>query len=150
MWKMFVKAGEPGWKVFIPIYNVYVEYKIAKKPNLFWMTLGAGIVSFIAGIIMVASGASAMLGSGTSGAGAGFVIGALLAIAASIVVLVAQIQVSIALAHAFGQSTIFGVGILLIPVVFIAIIALGDSTYVDAAATTTTTTQNFTSTPPQE
>lgn len=27
-WKIFTKAGEPGWKSLIPIYNVYVEYDI--------------------------------------------------------------------------------------------------------------------------
>lgn len=23
MWKVFVKAGQPGWGIFIPIYNIY-------------------------------------------------------------------------------------------------------------------------------
>ena len=28
MWKMFAKAGEPGWASIIPIYNLYVLFKI--------------------------------------------------------------------------------------------------------------------------
>lgn len=28
MWKMFVKAGEAGWASIIPIYNIYVLFKI--------------------------------------------------------------------------------------------------------------------------
>lgn len=28
MWKMFVKAGDAGWASIIPIYNIYVLFKI--------------------------------------------------------------------------------------------------------------------------
>ncbi|MFO8088107.1 MAG: DUF5684 domain-containing protein [Bacteroidales bacterium] len=35
LWKMFEKAGEPGWKVLIPFYNFYVWLKIIHKP-LWW------------------------------------------------------------------------------------------------------------------
>ena len=28
-WKIFVKAGEEGWKSIIPIYNVIILYKIS-------------------------------------------------------------------------------------------------------------------------
>jgi hypothetical protein len=32
MWKVFVKAGEPGWAAIIPIYNFIVLLRIAGKP----------------------------------------------------------------------------------------------------------------------
>lgn len=32
MWKVFAKAGEPGWAAIIPIYNVWVMVKIAARP----------------------------------------------------------------------------------------------------------------------
>lgn len=38
MWKAFVKAGQPGWAVIIPIYNIIVMLQIAKKP-LWWFFL---------------------------------------------------------------------------------------------------------------
>jgi hypothetical protein len=38
MWKVFVKAGQPGWAVLIPFYNVYVLLKIAGKPG-WWLIL---------------------------------------------------------------------------------------------------------------
>lgn len=34
LWKVFEKAGEPGWAVIIPIYNVYVLIKISG--NAWW------------------------------------------------------------------------------------------------------------------
>ena len=38
MWKVFVKAGKPGWACLIPIYNVIVLLEIAGKP-LWWIIL---------------------------------------------------------------------------------------------------------------
>lgn len=30
-WKVFEKAGQPGWGIFIPIYNIYLACKIAGR-----------------------------------------------------------------------------------------------------------------------
>ena len=30
MWKVFAKAGEPGWACIVPIYNVWTLFKIAQ------------------------------------------------------------------------------------------------------------------------
>ena len=38
MWKVFVKAGQPGWAAIIPIYNIYIMTKIAGKPG-YWTLL---------------------------------------------------------------------------------------------------------------
>ncbi len=37
-WKLFVKAGEPGWAAIVPIYNAVVLMKIAGKPE-WWVVL---------------------------------------------------------------------------------------------------------------
>ena len=37
-WKIFEKAGQPGWKAIIPIYNAYVLLKIVGKPG-WWLIL---------------------------------------------------------------------------------------------------------------
>ena len=38
LWKVFTKAGQPGWAIFIPIYNLYVMLKIAGRPG-WWLIL---------------------------------------------------------------------------------------------------------------
>ena len=38
MWKVFVKAGEPGWAAIVPIYNIIIMLKIANKP-VWWIVL---------------------------------------------------------------------------------------------------------------
>lgn len=32
MWKVYTKAGKPGWAVLIPIYNLYVLLEIVGRP----------------------------------------------------------------------------------------------------------------------
>lgn len=46
-WKMFTKAGEPGWKSIIPIYSQYIMYKLTWKTSWFWISL---IVSVVYGV----------------------------------------------------------------------------------------------------
>jgi len=38
MWKVFEKAGKPGWAALIPIYNIYVLLQITGKP-WWWLIL---------------------------------------------------------------------------------------------------------------
>ena len=38
MWKVFEKAGQPGWAAIIPIYNLYIMTKIAGKPG-WWVIM---------------------------------------------------------------------------------------------------------------
>ena len=38
-WKVFTKAGQPGWAVLVPFYNIYVLCKIVGRPG-WWLILG--------------------------------------------------------------------------------------------------------------
>ena len=54
-WKVFVKAGEPGWAALIPIYNAIVLLKICGKPA-WWIALFLiPIVNIVAGIMVYIS-----------------------------------------------------------------------------------------------
>ncbi len=46
-WKVFTKAGQPGWASLIPIYNMYVLCKIAGRPGWWIVLLFIPIVSII-------------------------------------------------------------------------------------------------------
>jgi hypothetical protein len=37
-WRVYTKAGEPGWGSLIPIYNLYLLCKIAGRPG-WWLLL---------------------------------------------------------------------------------------------------------------
>jgi hypothetical protein len=88
-WKIFAKAGQPGWAAIIPIYNVIVLLQICGRP-IWW------IILFLIPIVSI----------------------------------VVSIIVYLDLAKAFGKSVGFGVGLILLPFVFMPILAFGDAQYV--------------------
>jgi len=71
MWKVFTKAGQPGWAILVPIYNAYVMLKIAGKPGWWLILLLIPIVNIVIGIMALAGLAS------NFGKGGGFVVGLL-------------------------------------------------------------------------
>jgi hypothetical protein len=92
MWKVFTKAGEPGWAAIIPIYNFVVLLKICGRPWWWLLLLFIPIVS-----------------------------------------LVILIMVYHDLSKAFGHGVGFTIGLILLGIVFLPILAFGDSQYQGAA-----------------
>ena len=69
MWKIFTKAGQPGWAAIIPIYNAYVLLKVAGKPGWWLILMLIPIVNIVVSILM-------LVGITTNfGKGGGFVVG---------------------------------------------------------------------------
>ena len=54
-WRVHAKAGWPGWTVFVPIYNTYVDVKIAGKPGWWLVLLFLPIAQFVAIFLMCLS-----------------------------------------------------------------------------------------------
>jgi Family of unknown function (DUF5684) len=52
MWKVFTKAGQPGWACIIPIYNIYVWCKIVGRPGWWVILIFIPFVNFIILIIL--------------------------------------------------------------------------------------------------
>ena len=72
MWKLFTKAGEPGWASIVPIYNLITLLKITGKP-VWWIVLFCvPLVNFYA-LIMVCMGLAKSFGK-SSGFGLGLVL----------------------------------------------------------------------------
>lgn len=46
-WKVFEKAGQPGWAVLIPFYNSYILIKIAGRPGWWLLLFFLPLVNFI-------------------------------------------------------------------------------------------------------
>ncbi|MBN2020461.1 MAG: hypothetical protein JW749_09575 [Sedimentisphaerales bacterium] len=51
-WTLFKKAGQPGWAILIPIYNLYVMLKIADKPGWWIVLLFVPIVNIVWSLVM--------------------------------------------------------------------------------------------------
>jgi hypothetical protein len=52
MWKMFAKAGQPGWAAIVPFYNMIILAKMAGKPAWWFILMLIPFVSFIIWIII--------------------------------------------------------------------------------------------------
>ncbi|MBX2968836.1 MAG: signal peptidase I [Cyclobacteriaceae bacterium] len=50
MWKIFIKAGKPGWAAIIPIYNIIVLLEIVGKP-VWWIILM--LIPFVNFFVMI-------------------------------------------------------------------------------------------------
>jgi Family of unknown function (DUF5684) len=69
MWKVFTKAGQPGWASIIPIYNIYIWCKIVGRPWWWILLMLIPFVNFIICIILCIDLAKSF------GKGVGFGIG---------------------------------------------------------------------------
>ena len=88
MWKIFTKAGQPGWASLIPIYNIYVWCKIVGRPGWWVLLFFIPFVNFVIAIIL-----------------------------------------GIDLAKSFGKGVGFGIGIILLGIIFLPILAFSEATY---------------------
>ncbi len=71
MWKVYVKAGKPGWAVLIPFYNILVMLEIIGKPWWYLLLMFIPIVNIVIAV-MVTLDTAKVFGKG-SGFGVGLI-----------------------------------------------------------------------------
>lgn len=72
LWKIFAKAGQPGWAAIVPIYNMYVWTKVVGRPWWWLLLMFIPIVGLVIAIILSLDLAKSF------GKGVGFGIGLVL------------------------------------------------------------------------
>ncbi len=72
MWKLYTKAGKPGWAPIIPIYNWVVLLEIVGRPLWWIILLLIPVVNFVILIIVAIDLAKSY------GKGGGFAVGLIL------------------------------------------------------------------------
>jgi len=72
MWKIFTKAGKPGWASIIPFYNIWVILEIVGRPGWWLLLMLIPGVNVVIGIILMIDLAKSF------GKGGGFAVGLLL------------------------------------------------------------------------
>lgn len=113
-WHLFVKAGEPGWKCLVPIFNSYTAY------GLFWNTGW-----FIASLVIAAI--SIVISNGISSSDA---VTTVMSAVTSIFSLILNIIYYVKLARSFGRSGKFAAGLIFLPIVFMPMLAFGPDKYI--------------------
>jgi hypothetical protein len=57
LWKVFVKAGHPGWAAIIPIWNLYILLKVIGRPPWWLLLFLVGvIIPFVGWILLLVLG----------------------------------------------------------------------------------------------
>jgi len=106
-WKVFEKAGEPGWKALIPIYNLYILYKISWNGYMFFAEL---VLGMLAGCFSHSA------------------VGSLFAILSTVIAWVMYYKLS----KSFGHGIVFTVFMILFPQIAQIILGFDDSQYIKA------------------
>lgn len=52
LWKVFQKAGQPGWACLIPFYNCYVLLQIAGRPGWWLLLLLIPLVNVVIALLL--------------------------------------------------------------------------------------------------
>ena len=52
MWKVFEKAGHPGWAAIVPFYNIYILTQIAGRDILWFILLLIPLVNIVASLLV--------------------------------------------------------------------------------------------------
>ena len=118
-WKIFIKAGEAGWKSIIPIYNVYIFCKI----------IGVNFWIYAFGVPIVLSILYSVAVGNTTDASQLTTFGTLMTIIYAGYYIFLDIYLAIKLGNAFKKGTGFKVGLVLLPNIFLLILAFGLSKY---------------------
>lgn len=113
-WKLFEEANEEGWKALIPFYNTYISCGIVGlNKNWVWIMVINALVSIAFSVIPI--------------------IGTLLSVITMSINIYFAIILNISKARAFSKSDEFSIGLILLPVVFLPILAFGKHKYIGSS-----------------
>lgn len=145
LWKIFEKAGEPGWASLVPFYNTYELFKISWGNGWYFLL---SIVPALISQIVYFSYYTKLIISGVIGANRGYYdysslfadsigIGVLMLLL-GICMLAVGIITYVKLAKAFGQSGGFACGLIFLAPIFFCILAFSkDIFYVGSSGKAT-------------
>lgn len=88
MWKIFVKAGEHGWAIFVPFYGNFCQFRMCFGNGWMFLLMLVPIVNFIV-----------------------------------------MVMTYFKMAKVFGKGSLFAVGLMFLPFIFLPVLAFGDAEY---------------------
>jgi|GEM_PF-2118342 len=149
-WIIINKAKEEGWSIMVPLYNLYIINKIAKI-NLNWSIIAISLIfPYICGILGIIAGIgltdktyndNMIVPLIPDGMAAQIpyigemilILSVLTILTISLYYVIWSIVWSLNIARHFGQSTMFAVGIIIFPMIFLPIMAFDKNIqYIDS------------------
>ena len=108
--KMYRKAGVAGWKAFVPVYNIYNNYKISWDAKMFFLSAALFIASSV--LDMYTEGAMALVG-----------------MAVSVGLIVMVVKQNMKMAKLFGKGVGTGIALILFPGITSLVLGLGKAEF---------------------
>lgn len=121
-WKMFKKAGRPGWHSLIPFLREYDLYGMSWETKKYWVYLGIMVLSQIVEMIC-----------NNLGDGAVYLVLSVVGMILNLGCIYIEVKMSLKLAKVFGKGKAFGVGFYFLPGVFSLILGMGEAQYDESA-----------------
>lgn len=113
-WKLFKKAGEKGWKAFVPVYSLFVSHHLIGMSHI-WFILDM-ILWVVEVVLEFVEGIPPLIEDTF------FTIALVLAV-------IAELLHIMRLCYCYTKSELFGIGLFVIPPLFSMILAFGKSEY---------------------
>lgn len=112
-WKLFLNAGEKGWKALIPFYNIFVSHHIIGMSHI-WFILD--IFFWVMEVVMEFFKTPDLVED-------------VILTVAIVLTLISEIIHIMKLCYCYTKSELFGIGLFLVPPLFSMILAFGKSKY---------------------
>lgn len=119
-WKIFVKAGKPGWHSIIPFLNEWDRTDLSWNRTMAWVMIGCmilGSILYSAGTTVDADGQTVTTFIGN--------LGSILSLVGAVIALISEYK----LAKAFGKGFGFFLGLVFLNPIFKMILGFGDAQY---------------------
>ena len=119
-WKIFTKAGRPGWHSLIPVLNTWDEVDLSWNRTMAWVTVGLAVVGSILNVAINNQQNQGLPISGTLST---------LSTVIALIALIIGVLSSYKLAKAFGKGVGFCIGLILLSPIFMLILGFGNAQY---------------------
>lgn len=133
-WKIFVKMGLEGWRGIIPYYNAYIMFEKFWNKKMFIVFVVSTLIPAFSFIVM---GAVVPIIALINSEVLFIIVSSIMFLIEGIIcfgLLGMMVVFTIKMAHAFGKSTAFGVGLTFLSPVFFPILAFGKAQYIGPKA----------------
>lgn len=118
--RIYYKAGLPWERMFVPVYSIFWQYRLAGCTWVFWANLIAPVLCIAGAGLVAATGSVRMMQD---------MIPMFLSLI-GIAIFVFHCIYCVKLSKSFGHGAGFGIGLLLLAPIFILILGYGKSEYV--------------------
>lgn len=129
-WKLYKKAGYPGWKCLLPVYNIYNQFNIAWKPGRFFLFLFWFVMFFVSISATLTCINSYGLVTATALQQDVIFGTAAFSVVCILAMILMSIRLLIHLATAFGRKKRFAWGLAFFPILFFLVLAFGKTRYI--------------------